>query len=112
MITQTARSASCALCLILLAGRAEARDDNQLWTTATATVKVSEQFRLTQEFTARISDNRNGLYQVEAVTMLGYKPSNTVHDGSWRRIKVRVTPATNEAKLQASYKRGYSAPGR
>jgi Ca-activated chloride channel family protein len=44
--------------------------------------------------------------------VLGYKPSNTVHDGSWRRIKVRVTPATNEAKLQASYKRGYSAPGR
>jgi hypothetical protein len=78
MITQTARGASCALCLILLAGRAEARDDNQLWTTATATVKVSEQFRLTQEFTARISDNRNGLYEVEAVTMLGYKPSKSV----------------------------------
>jgi Ca-activated chloride channel homolog len=44
--------------------------------------------------------------------LLGYKPTNTVHDGSWRKIKVRVTPATSEARLQAFYKRGYSAPGR
>jgi hypothetical protein len=63
---------------MIAASPAAARDDNQLWTSATANVKISEQFRLTQEFTARFSDNRNGLYEIEAVTMLGYKPSKNV----------------------------------
>jgi Ca-activated chloride channel homolog len=44
--------------------------------------------------------------------VLGYKPTNAVHDGSWRKIKVRITPNTNEARRQAFYKRGYSAPAR
>lgn len=44
--------------------------------------------------------------------VLGYKPSNTVHDGSWRKIRVQITPMINEARLQAFYKRGYSAPER
>ncbi|MCL6683439.1 DUF2490 domain-containing protein [Sphingomonas alba] len=78
MISSTARGAAGALFLILLASRAEARDDNQLWTGATATVKVSDKFRISQEVVARFSDNRNGLYEVEAVTMLGYKPTKNV----------------------------------
>jgi Ca-activated chloride channel family protein len=44
--------------------------------------------------------------------VLGYKPSNTVHDGSWRKIRVQITPTINEARLQAFYKRGYAAPER
>jgi Ca-activated chloride channel homolog len=44
--------------------------------------------------------------------VLGYKPSNTVHDGSWRKIRVQITPMIDEARLQAFYKRGYSAPER
>jgi len=39
--------------------------------------------------------------------VLGYKPSNRAHDGSWRRIKVRVASIATEPPLQAFYKRGY-----
>jgi len=39
--------------------------------------------------------------------ILGYKPSNRVHDGSWRRIKVRVASTPPEPPLQAFYRRGY-----
>jgi hypothetical protein len=78
MITRTATTSACAFVFLLLPGAAEARDDSQLWTTATVNVKVSDAFRLSQEFTTRFSDNRNGLYEVEAVTMLGYKPSKNI----------------------------------
>jgi Ca-activated chloride channel family protein len=44
--------------------------------------------------------------------VLGYKPSNTVRDGSWRKIRIQITPVISEARLQAFYKRGYSAPAR
>ncbi len=44
--------------------------------------------------------------------VLGYKPSNAEHDGSWRKIRVHVTPIMSEARLQAFYKRGYAAPAR
>ena len=79
MTTRTAQGAAGALFLILAAGRAEAaRDDSQIWTTANATVKLSDQFRVSQKITARFSDNRNGLYELESVTMLGYKPSKDI----------------------------------
>lgn len=79
MITRAVPGAVGALFLILAAGRAEAaQDDSQLWTTANATVKLSDKFRLSQELVARFSDNRNGLYEIEAVTMLGYKPSKNL----------------------------------
>jgi len=79
MITRTAQGAAGALFLILASGRAEAaRDDSQVWTTANATVKLSDKWRLSQEFVGRFSDNRNGLYEIEAVTMLGYKPSKDI----------------------------------
>jgi Ca-activated chloride channel family protein len=39
--------------------------------------------------------------------VLGYRPSNRAHDGSWRRIKVRVASITTEPPLQAFYRRGY-----
>jgi hypothetical protein len=79
MNTPITRGAAGALFLMLMASRAEAaRDDSQLWTTANATVKLSDQFRISQEITARFSDNRNGLYEVEAVTMLGYKPTKDI----------------------------------
>jgi Ca-activated chloride channel homolog len=44
--------------------------------------------------------------------VLGYRPSNKLHDGKWRKIKVQVTPLVNGPPLQAYYRRGYSAPGR
>ena len=66
-----------AFFLTVASGPAEARDDSQIWTTASASVKLDDHWRLGQELTARFSDNRNGLYEIESVTMLGYKFSKT-----------------------------------
>ena len=56
----------------------EARSDDQLWTTASATVKLSDHWRLSQELTTRFSDNRHGLYEVESNTLLGYRLNKVV----------------------------------
>jgi Ca-activated chloride channel homolog len=43
--------------------------------------------------------------------VLGYRPGNAATDGKRRQIKVRViNPLTNDAELQAYYKRGYVIP--
>jgi hypothetical protein len=57
---------------------AQARDDEQLWTSANANVKLSDKWRLQQELTGRFSDNRNGLYEIESVTLLGYRVAKDV----------------------------------
>ena len=56
----------------LVAAPAQAREDEQLWTSASANKKLDD-WRLSQEFTARFSDNRGGLYEIEAVSMVGYQ---------------------------------------
>lgn len=56
-----------------LASPAQAREDRQLWTAAGASVKLGGDWRLTQDVVTRFSDNRNGLYEIEATTLLGYK---------------------------------------
>ncbi len=61
------------LAALLTPAAANARSDSQLWTTASATVKLSDNWRLSQEVVARFSDNRNGLYEIESNTLLGYK---------------------------------------
>lgn len=55
-----------------------ARSDDQLWTTASATVKLSDRWRIQEELTTRFSDNRNGLYEIESNTLLGYRLNKTV----------------------------------
>lgn len=57
---------------------AKAATDDQLWTTGSASVKLSDHWRLSQELTARFSDKRNGLYEIESNTLLGYRLNNTV----------------------------------
>ena len=37
------------------------------------TVKLSDRWRLQEEATVRFSDNRNGLYEIESNTLLGYR---------------------------------------
>jgi Ca-activated chloride channel family protein len=44
--------------------------------------------------------------------VLGYRPSNTEHDGSWRRIKVRLELPRGLPPLNVYAKTGYYAPGR
>ena len=70
--------------MALLAGAAisspayAATSDNQVWTNAQATVKLSDAWRLQEEMTARFSDNRNGLYEIESNTLLGYRLNKVV----------------------------------
>lgn len=58
---------------ITAAPLAHASDDGQTWTTALATVRLDEHWRVSQELVARISDKRNGLYEIESNTLLGYQ---------------------------------------
>jgi len=50
-----------------------AASDSQIWTNGSATVKLSDHWRLQQEFTGRFSDKRDGLYEIESNTLLGYR---------------------------------------
>jgi hypothetical protein len=52
---------------------ASATSDDQIWTNASAIVKLSDHWRLQEEMTGRFSDNKDGLYEIEANTLLGYK---------------------------------------
>jgi hypothetical protein len=67
-----------ALAALSWAGSAQAREDEQLWTNANVNVKLSDKWRLQQELTTRFSDNRDGLYEVESVTLLGYRIAKDV----------------------------------
>lgn len=59
--------------MLALPATARASEDEQLWTTANATVKLGEKWRLSQEVVARFSDDRKGLYEIESNTLIGYK---------------------------------------
>ena len=55
-----------------------ARSDSQVWTAAAASFKLSDSWRLSEEVVTRFSDNRNGLYEIESNTLLGYKLNKVV----------------------------------
>lgn len=46
--------------------------------------------------------------------LLGYRSTNPVRDGKWRKIKVRIASAPADSgdtvRLRAAYKKGYTAP--
>ncbi len=42
--------------------------------------------------------------------VLGYTPTNKVHDGKWRRIRVKLEPPAGLPKLLVHAKEGYYAP--
>lgn len=67
-----------SLALLMLPVAAHASEDDQIWTTVNATVKLGENWRLSQEVVARFSDNRNGLYEIESNTLLGYRVSKKI----------------------------------
>ncbi len=62
------------------------------------------------------ADNRRQIPQIAAMIsrelrnqyVLGYRPSNTAHDGKWRKVQVRLAPSATP--LQVHYKQGYLAP--
>src|SRR4051794_4696942 len=60
---------------LLASTGARASHDSQIWSTASATVKLGPKWRLSEELVGRFSDNRNGLYEIESNTLLGYRLS-------------------------------------
>ena len=67
------RLSLCLFSLMALPATAHASEDEQLWATTSATVKLSDHWRLQQEIVARFSNDRNGLYEIESNTLVGYK---------------------------------------
>jgi hypothetical protein len=61
-----------------LAAPAPAADDSQLWAGGSVTAKLSDHWRASEEITARFSNRRNGLYEVESNTLVGYRISKVV----------------------------------
>lgn len=59
-------------------GAALAKSDDQLWTSAGVTVKLADRWRLSEDFVARFSENRSGLYEIESSTLLGYRVGEAV----------------------------------
>jgi Ca-activated chloride channel family protein len=43
--------------------------------------------------------------------VIGYRPSNAVHDAKWHKIKVRLAPPLPVEPLHVYSKKGYMAPG-
>jgi hypothetical protein len=62
---------------LLVAGTAAtpalAASDSQIWTNGSVTVKLGDRWRVQEELTGRFSDKREGLYEVESNTLLGYR---------------------------------------
>ena len=61
-----------------LPAAAHASSDSQIWTTNSATVKLGDHWRISQELVGRFSKNRHGLYEIESNTMLGYRLNKVV----------------------------------
>lgn len=61
-----------------MATPALAAQDTQLWTTGSVTTKLPGNWRLSEELTGRFSDHRNGLYEIESNTLLGYSVAKGV----------------------------------
>jgi uncharacterized protein DUF2490 len=68
--------AASAICLAPTP--ASAKSDEQLWTNLNLTAKLSDRWRLSEEVTIRFSDKRNGLYELESNTLLGYRLNKVV----------------------------------
>jgi len=61
-----------------IAQPALAATDSQVWATQVVNVKLGDKWRLQEELVERFSDARNGLYEIEANTLLGYRLSKAV----------------------------------
>ena len=67
----------CAALCALGSTSARASSDSQIWTTQSVNWKLGNKWRLQEELVERFSDNRNGLYEIESNTLLGYKMSKS-----------------------------------
>jgi hypothetical protein len=62
----------------LLCSSAAWAGDSQLWTGGSATLKLSDRWSLSQDITARFSDKRGGLYEIEANSLVGFQLTKTL----------------------------------
>ena len=69
-------NAGCALAVA--APATAATSDGQLWTNLSATVKLGDRWRLSEEGTIRFSQKRNGLYELESNSLLGFRLNKVV----------------------------------
>lgn len=63
---------------VTVSAPAFAKSDEQIWANGAATVKLNDHWRLQEELNGRFSDNRNGLYEIESNTLLGYRLNKVV----------------------------------
>lgn len=63
------------------AGAAFAREDQQIWLTASSSVDLDKRWRVTHETVARFGNDRGGLYELETNLLLGFRPNR--HIGFW-----------------------------
>ena len=67
-----------AVCVVALLSSSPAwAGDSQLWTGGSVTIKLSDKWSVSQDVTARFSDQRGGLYEIEANTLVGYQLTRT-----------------------------------
>jgi hypothetical protein len=69
---------AAALLPALFSTPALATHDSQLWTTQVVNVKLGEKWRFQEELVERFSDTRNGLYEIESNSLLGYRLSKAI----------------------------------
>jgi hypothetical protein len=62
----------------ILSSSAASASDSQLWAGGSVTVKLSPTWSVSQDVTARFSDKRDGLYEIEANTLVGFQLTKKV----------------------------------
>jgi hypothetical protein len=78
MSRSAAIAVALAAALSIIPGAAVAAHDEQLWTTQVLNVKLNDKWRVQEELVERFSDNRNGLYEIESNTLLGYRLNKSI----------------------------------
>src|SRR6266481_3960184 len=73
-----ATAVAVASALSIIPSAAVASHDEQLWTTQILNVKLNDKWRVQEEVVERFSDNRNGLYEIESNTLVGYRLNKSV----------------------------------
>lgn len=49
-------------------------------------------------------------HDIRSQYLLGYYPTNTGRDGTWRSLQVKITPKSSSKKIYVRCKRGYNSP--
>lgn len=100
--------ALAAAAALALPATAWAKSDEQFWATGSASVKVSDRWRISQEVVVRAGDAKDGIYEVESNTMLGYRVNDHVtiaagytHDPQY--VGGRFTTMEHREREQVSF---------